>query len=169
MIFLPINLVQYYFRIGSVQHGITCVHMYVVCLCACMSIRVRSQTYVLPLIIQCVNFVAFLFYSLFLRFFSRFSLCIWAHVICYFRWFPLSHAVDWLVGWFGRRISIRFSPQKYHSGDAYKYIDGVGNLELCCCCYFGEKKKIYAQRNEHCTATPSFNRCIDEPFPKFDG
>lgn len=107
-----------------------------------------SQAYVLPLIIHCVNFVLppyFIHSSLVsvlfpFLFFSPLSLSLrfepmWFAVFVGFRCLML--LIGSLVGgWLdGRRISIRFSPQWYHFCCAHFYIDGVGNLKLCWCCF----------------------------------
>lgn len=100
---------------------------------------------------------------LFFQFFFLSLSVLWAHVICCFLWFPLSHAVDWLVGWQANIDSFQppIVPFRRH---IYFYIDSVGVIwsfvdAVILLCW--EKENMRAMNIEQ---TPSFDRYIDEPF-----
>lgn len=119
----------------------------------------------------CCRLILFARRSLLYFSFLFFRFPFWAHVICCFRWFPLSHAVDWL---FGRRISIRFNPPSstIFTAHSHSVVATILTELLCCCCccweaielLFKKKKKICTRCDEHC---PSFNRVYRRTLSKF--
>lgn len=84
-----------------------------------------------------------------------------AHVICCLRWFPLSHAVDWFVGWWldgwQAKIDSFQPPMVPFLWGAHTFILTVSVIwgfvdAVVVCCYLVLGTRKYA-RNEHWTDT----------------